>query len=176
MEQYLDQKDGKWHITLWTELPRVIVKNKLNFRIKSVTLNDGSVVSDPQINNSKHKFSINDSMLGKRVFFNFSFDIEEISNISNIKIGLCDEKIVWFSNTIIDIVNLYLCKININKNIIKENIIENNSTLSNTSNSDIIDISINENKKELLDNSVNIFLKSNNITSNVIKKQRKIKK
>ena len=111
MEQYLDQKDGKWHITLWAELPRVVIKNKLNFRIKSVTLNDGSVVSDPQINNSKYIFSIHESMLGKKIFFNFSFDKEEISNISKFNIGLCDEKIIWLNNTLISIENK--CVINI---------------------------------------------------------------
>lgn len=105
MEQYLDQKDGKWHITLWTELPRVMIKNKLNFRVKSITLNNGSVVADPQINNSKYIFSIPESILGKKVFFNFSFDTEEISNISKFNIGLCDEKVTWFNNTLISIEN-----------------------------------------------------------------------
>jgi hypothetical protein len=111
MEQYLDQKDGKWHITLWTELSRVIIKNKLNFRIKSITLNNGSVVADPQINNSKYIFSIHESILGKKIFFNFSFDTEEISNISKFNIGLCDEKVTWFSNTLISVENKYIINI-----------------------------------------------------------------
>ena len=33
MEQFLDA-DNKWHITLTVDMPRVIVKNKLNFRFK----------------------------------------------------------------------------------------------------------------------------------------------
>ena len=105
MEQYLEQKDGKWHVTLWTELPKVIIKNKLNFRIKSITLNNGSVVADPKINNSKYIFSIYESILGKKVFFNFSFDTKEISNILKFNIGLCDEKVTWFNNTLISIEN-----------------------------------------------------------------------
>lgn len=117
MEQYLDQKDGKWHITLWIDLPRVVIKNKLNFRIKSVTLNDGSVVTDPKVNNSKYIFAIHESMLGKKVFFNFSFDTEEILNISKFNIGLCDEKVTWFNNTLIFIENKYFATIS---NILSE--------------------------------------------------------
>ena len=75
MEQYLDQKDGKWHVTFWIDLTKVIIKNKLNCRIKNIVLNDGSLVSDPQINNSKYIFSIHESMLGKKVFFKISFNI-----------------------------------------------------------------------------------------------------
>ena len=111
MEQYLDQKDDKWHITFWTELPKVMIKNKLNFRIKSVTLCDGSVVSDPQINNSKYIFSIHESMLGKKVFFNFNFDKEEILNISKFNFGLCDEKVAWFGNTFFSVENNYFVNI-----------------------------------------------------------------
>ena len=35
MEQYLDQKDGMWHLTMFINIPNIIVKNKLNFRFKS---------------------------------------------------------------------------------------------------------------------------------------------
>jgi hypothetical protein len=146
MEQYLDQKDGKWHITFWTELPRVIIKNKLNFRIKSITLNDGSVVTDPQINNSKYIFAIHESMLGKKVFFNFSFDINEIFKISEFIFGLCDEKNKWFLDSLLYIKNIkfkHTEDFKINEIYHKENIIEKNIIEENiTNNNDIFDYNL----------------------------------
>jgi hypothetical protein len=115
MEQYLDQKDEKWHITFWFDMPRVIIKNKLNFRIKEIVLEDGSLVSDPKINNSKYIFPIPESILGRNVFFNFNFSPEEISKISEFKIGLCDERVRWFNETIIILKNNFLKEITINK-------------------------------------------------------------
>ena len=170
MEQYLDQKDGKWHITLWAELPRVVIKNKLNFRIKSVTLNDGSVVSDPQINNSKYIFSIHESMLGKKIFFNFSFDKEEISNISKFNIGLCDEKVTWFSASLINIENLFLHENN--KNI--QNDIQSISKI-NLNEAPLICVQIEDlyqnndykkiNKENKTYNEQSVFGKTDNVTS-----------
>lgn len=111
MEQYLDKKDEKWHITLWFDMPKVIIKNKLNFRIKEVILNDGSRLSDPNFENSKYIFLIHESMLGKKIFFNFSFEPNQISKVSKFIFGLCDERVMWFSEYLIDIEN---------KNFIKE--------------------------------------------------------
>ena len=105
MEQYLDQKDGMWHITMFVNIPNIIVKNKLNFRIKEIKLKNNTIQVDPVISNSKHSFYIPKNMLNKKVFFNFKFDISEIKNINEFTIGLCDENVGWFLKTIIVIKN-----------------------------------------------------------------------
>lgn len=107
MEQYLDEKDGKWHIAFSVKIPKITIKNKLNFRIKEITLQDGTIVLDPQIDDSKYIFQISQSMIEKNIFFNFNFNLEKISNISEFKVGLCDEMVRWFNSTIVIIKNDY---------------------------------------------------------------------
>jgi len=116
MEQYLDQKDGRWHITFSTNLPKVIIKNKLNFRLYSVNMINGEVIRDPILKNSSYIFSIPESLNGRSVFFNTSFDINEISNIEEFCFSLCDEKVSWskekvfikneYSNKVINVGNI----------------------------------------------------------------------
>jgi hypothetical protein len=116
MEQYLDQKDGKWHITFSTNLPKVIIKNKLNFRLYSVNMINGEAIRDPVLKNSSYIFSIPESLNGRSVFFNTSFDINQISNIEEFCFSLCDEKVSWskekvfikneYSNKVINVDNI----------------------------------------------------------------------
>lgn len=105
MNQYLDEKDGKWHITMNVSIPRVLIKNKLNFRLYSVTMKNGKVIRDPSLKLSKYVFGISPSLMGRVVFFNTSFDVNEISEISEFKLGLCDERIRWYEDTFISIEN-----------------------------------------------------------------------
>lgn len=109
MEQYLDTNDGKFHITMFADIPRLIVKNKLNFRIYSTTnRSDGVTNRDPDIYNSTYVFPISQKLLGKKVFFDFSFDITKINDISSFKIGLCDENHKWIKATLFDVNNEYV--------------------------------------------------------------------
>lgn len=68
MEQFLDA-DNKWHVTLTVDIPRVIVKNKLNFRLHSIVMKDGSIVRDPSLASSNYIFGISTSFLGKKHSF-----------------------------------------------------------------------------------------------------------
>lgn len=108
MEQYLDQKDGKWHLTMFIDIPRLLIKNKLNFRIYSITTSNGEIIRDPSFIYSKYIFSIAPSFLGKKVFFSSHFDTKEIEDVVEFKFGFCDEKIRWYKNTIISIKNNYI--------------------------------------------------------------------
>ena len=120
MEQYLEQKDGKWHITLLFNMPNIIIKNNLNFRIKEIILIDGSFIKDPQIDDSKYIFSIPRSMLGKNIFFNFSFNLDKIEKISRFNFGLCDEKVRWFDDFDLIVNNEFIHKLKERKSIIEE--------------------------------------------------------
>lgn len=107
MEQFLDA-DNKWHITFTVDMPRVIVKNKLNFRLHSIVMKDGSIVRDPSLVSSNYIFKISASFLGKKAFFFSFFDASQIEDISEFKFGLCDEGVRWYGNTIISIKNEYI--------------------------------------------------------------------
>lgn len=107
MEQFLDA-DNKWHITLTVDIPRVIVKNKLNFRLHSIVMKDGSIVRDPSLVSSNYIFKISASFLGKKAFFFSFFDASQIEDISEFKFGLCDEGVRWYGNTIFSVKNEYI--------------------------------------------------------------------
>ncbi len=160
MEQYLDKKDNKWHITFWFNMPRVIIKNKLNFRIKEVVLDDGSIINDPNLNDSSYIFSIPESMLGKNIFFNFSFSQEEISKISEFRIGLCDEKVRWFNNDI-SIKNNFIEK-TIQNIELKENNVANDLNIQHEN------IMLDEVTSKSCDNNLKTYDLKNEIIDNVI--------
>ncbi len=107
MKQYLDKADGKWHIELVVSVPPVIVKNKLNFRLKSVTMKDGSVIKDPDFAFSKYIFAIHRNALGKKVVFNAFFSQSKSSKIKSFQFGFCDEMVKWFNDTLFDVENTY---------------------------------------------------------------------
>lgn len=108
MNQYLDQKDGKWHLTMSVDVPRLLIKNKLNFRIYNVTMKSGEVIRDPSFNLSSYIFSVAPSFLGKRVFFSSYFEPKEIEDVVEFKFGFCDERVRWYEGTIISIENNYV--------------------------------------------------------------------
>jgi hypothetical protein len=99
MDQFLDQKDGKWHITMWMTVPTVNIRHSYNFRVHSITNNDDSIVRDPVISNSHYIFDLGTKFFGKKVFFNVSFDPLEIQNVKSFKFGFCNEQVSWLSNT-----------------------------------------------------------------------------
>ena len=107
MNQYLDQKDGKWHLTISVDVPRLLIKNKLNFRIYNVTMKSGEIIRDPSFNLSSYIFSVAPSFMGKRVFFSSYFEPKEIEDVVEFKFGFCDERVRWHENTIIAIKNNY---------------------------------------------------------------------
>ena len=87
--------DGLWHVTITVSLPKLLVKNKLNFRIHHLELKGGENVRDPNLESSNYIFEINKSLLGKRVFFNAYFPCKEIANVKYFVFGLCDEGVRW---------------------------------------------------------------------------------
>ena len=105
MNQYLDQKDGKWHVSLSVDIPRILVKNKLNFRLHSVVMKNGEVVRDPSLLSSRHIFGISPSFMGKKGFFFSYFEPTEIEEVDQFNFGLCDERVRWHESTIISIKN-----------------------------------------------------------------------
>jgi hypothetical protein len=105
MNQYLDQKDGKWHLTISVDVPRLLIKNKLNFRIYNVAMKSGEVIRDPSFNLSSYIFSVAPSFMGKKVFFSSYFEPKEIEDVVQFKFGFCDERVRWHENTIISIKN-----------------------------------------------------------------------
>lgn len=107
MEQFLDA-DNKWHVTLTVDIPRVIVKNKLNFRLHSIVMKDGSIVRDPSLASSNYIFGISTSFLGKKTFFFSFFDATQIEDVAEFKFGLCDEGVRWYGNTIFSVNNKYI--------------------------------------------------------------------
>ena len=120
MEQFLDA-DNKWHITLIVNIPRVIVKNKLNFRLHSIVMKDGGIIRDPSIASSNYIFGISTSFLGKKVFFFSFFDAIQIEDVVEFKFGLCDEGVRWYGNTITSIKNGYFKTEIIENKILDEN-------------------------------------------------------
>jgi hypothetical protein len=108
MNQYLDQKDGKWHLTISVDVPRLLIKNKLNFRVYNVTMKSGEVIRDPSFNLSSYIFSVAPSFMGKKVFFSSYFEPKEIEEVVEFKFGFCDERVRWHENTIIIIKNNYI--------------------------------------------------------------------
>lgn len=107
MNQFLDKNDGKWHITMFVDIPRVAIRNHLNFRIFSTTSRGGIVTKDPAIPNSNCSFHITPNLLGRKVFFNIAFSKASIANVDVFRFGLCDEMIGWHHSTFLDIKNEY---------------------------------------------------------------------
>jgi len=105
MNQYLDEKDGKWHISLSVDIPRILIKNKLNFRLHSIIMKNGEVIRDPSLSSSNYIFGIAPSFMGKKGFFFSYFEPKEIEEIDQFKFGLCDERVRWHESTIISIKN-----------------------------------------------------------------------
>ena len=105
MNQYLDKKDGKWHVSLSMDIPRILIKNKLNFRLHSVVMKNGKVVRDPSLSSSKYIFEIAPSFMGKKGFFFSYFEPTEIEEVDKFNFGLCDERVRWHEITIISIKN-----------------------------------------------------------------------
>jgi len=95
IKQYLDNVDGKWHITMIVTVPSVSIRNRLNFRVKSIVMTDDKKISDPVLNDSLYVFNIPTKFLGRDIFFNASFSREVIKDIKSICFGFCDEKIRW---------------------------------------------------------------------------------
>lgn len=107
MNQFLDKDDDKWHITMFVDIPRIVIRNHLNFRIYSVTSPSGVVTKDPPILNSNYVFHITQNLLGKKVFFNVSLSRPSIANVDMFRFGLCDENIGWHHSTFFDVKNEY---------------------------------------------------------------------
>lgn len=105
MQQYLDEKDGKWHVTMTVKVPSMTIKNVLNFRLHSVIMKDCSTVKDPELKSSSYVFNIPVKFLNKNIFFNAYFDPNEIKGIDLFKFGLCDEKVKWHESTFFTVVN-----------------------------------------------------------------------
>ena len=124
MEQFLDQKDGKWHITMWMIVPTVNVKHIYNFRIHSIINNDNSITRDPIISNSHYIFGLGTKFFGKKIFFNASFDPLEIQNVKSFKFGFCNEQVSWLSNTFVVVENNCPRIINNNDVVIEEQPLE----------------------------------------------------
>jgi len=105
MNQYLDEKDGKWHVSLSVNIPRILIKNRLNFRLHSVVMKNGEVVRDPSLSSSRYIFGIAPSFMGKKGFFFSYFEPTEIEEVDQFNFGLCDERVRWHESTIISIKN-----------------------------------------------------------------------
>jgi hypothetical protein len=123
MEQFLDQKDNKWHITMWVIVPVVNVRHSYNFRAHSIVNNDSSVIRDPVISNSNYIFALGTKFFNKKVFFNASFDPLEIQNIKSFKFGFCNEQVAWLNNTFVVVEN-NCPKITNNNAVIEEEVLE----------------------------------------------------
>ena len=97
MEQYLDLLDNKYHITMFVDIPNYTASPRsiLNFRVKSVINGKDETIFDPNFKNSNYIFKIKQSLLGKKVFFNFSFDKDDIFNVKSFEFALCDEGVRW---------------------------------------------------------------------------------
>lgn len=132
MEQYLDEKDGKWHITMWVDIPNVVIRNKLNFRVHSSLSNDGSVIKDPDFTNSRYKFAIYQGLLGKRLFFNTSFDLTAINDIDTFTFGLCDEGVRWHNSLLFNVKNEFVPRCLESTPVIDESFKTMQSTIENT--------------------------------------------
>lgn len=153
MEQFLDQKDGKWHITMWMTVPIVNVKHSYNFRVHSITNNDDSIVRDPAISNSHYVFGLGTKFFSKKVFFNASFDPLEIQDIKSFKFGFCNEQIAWLSNTFLVVENNCPRIINNNDVVVEERTLEvENLDVMKESASAIVETSLNLNESEIIAN------------------------
>ena len=124
MDQFLDQKDGKWHITMWMTVPTINIRHSYNFRVHSITNNDDSIIRDPVISNSHYIFGLGTKFFGKKVFFNASFDLLEIQSVKSFKFGFCNEQVSWLSNTFVVVENNCPRIINNNDVVIEEQPLE----------------------------------------------------
>lgn len=96
-------RNGKYIISLSVSIPILKITDIMNFRIRKCTLSNGEIIMDPQFNNSEHCFQITSAMIGKNKVFELSFDPDEISNVSYLIVGFCDENIRWYDHTFLTI-------------------------------------------------------------------------
>ena len=176
MEQFLDQKDGKWHVTMWMTVPIVNVRHSYNFRVHSITNNDSSVVRDPVISNSHYVFGLGTKFFRKKVFFNASFDPLEIQDIKSFKFGFCNEQVSWLSNTFVIVENNCPRIINNNDVIVEEQPLEVESLdVAEEPASAIIETSLNLNESEIISNdevSTELALLTSIILDNAIVEEK----
>lgn len=97
----------KCNITILAGVPNYKVRNKLNFRVHSIELRDGTIVRDPSFTDSLHVFPIKNALVGKKIQFNFTFLKSEIKNVKKFKIGFCDEMVRWLDSTILTFENTF---------------------------------------------------------------------
>jgi hypothetical protein len=108
MKQYLEEEKNIWNIELVTKVPLYSSRKEFNFRIKSVEKINGEIINDPALYSSKYIFSINKNMLGKSMYFNFKFSVEDISDVKSFTFGFCDEMVRWLPKTLFTYENEFL--------------------------------------------------------------------
>lgn len=176
MEQFLDQKDGKWHITMWMIVPTVSVKHIYNFRIHSITNNDNFITRDPVISNSHYIFGLGTKFFGKKIFFNASFDPLEIQNIKSFKFGFCNEQVSWLSNTFVVVENNCPRIMNNNDVIIEEQFlkVESLDVVEESASVSIQTSAILNESETIFDDQISskIMISSNIIPDNILAEQK----
>ena len=108
MKQYLEEERNIWNIELVAKVPLYSSRKEFNFRIKSVEKINGEIINDPTLYSSKYIFSINKNMLGKSMYFNFKFSIEDINDVKSFTFGFCDEMVRWLPKTLLTCENEFL--------------------------------------------------------------------
>ena len=108
MKQYLEEERNIWNIELVAKVPLYSSRKEFNFRIKSVEKINGEIINDPTLYSSKYIFSINKNMLGKSMYFNFKFSIEDINDVKSFTFGFCDEMVRWLPKTLLTYENEFL--------------------------------------------------------------------
>lgn len=116
-------------------IKKFLIKNILNFRVKSSHYNNGVEILDPNFKESEYVFEIKEDDFKKYKFFKFSFLKSELKNISMLKISFCDEGNCWFDSETIRvnllpyIKNKDICKIDSKYNIKYKRLTNNNAEL-----------------------------------------------
>lgn len=93
--------DGRYLISFRFIMPQLNIKNILNFRVHSVTYNNGKTQNDPLISDSLHTKIFTRADFNKEVVVDFDFNVESLRDIKNITFGFCNETVLWYRETFI---------------------------------------------------------------------------
>jgi hypothetical protein len=185
MEQYLDLLYNKYHITMFVNIPNYTASPRsiLNFRVKSVINRKDETIFDPNFKNSNYIFKIKQSLLGKKVFFNFSFDKDDIFDVKSFEFALCDEGVRWIDIDFTDCIknefyDSFSYELILKDTEIIADSLEISSEFIKSEMTQVIDgaekiTDISENKTEIVKNEFKENVADNNLSKNSLKKNKK---
>lgn len=88
---------SKYVINIQLYVPKINIRNILNYRIFEIKKYNNETIRDPNIVNSNYIFFISKNNIEKFININFEFDKESFEEISEFIFDFCDENISWLN-------------------------------------------------------------------------------